>query len=590
MAVRQARVASVMAAVQLDQRQGLRRQPDAAGRYAAQRWGFLGYVVGDCGAVDDIWKHHKQASGPAEAAAAALRAGTDLDCGRAYRNLDVALARGLITEADLDRTLVRLFSARFRLGLFDPPERVLWSRYGPEMIESTEHLALARDVAAALDRAAGEPRRRPAAGAESSPAGGGRSDGGRLAVLLANYHGIPTHPVKLLDGVRAAADAPRRRRRLRARLAADRDDARRDREGRGVAREADAVVAFVGLDPRLEGEEFGTRFNPGGDRLDLDMPPAQRELLRGAAGDRQAGDRGAHGRQRAGGSRGWRRARPPSSTPGIPAPRAGTRSRTSCSATSTRPGGCRSRSTARRPICRRSPATTCAGGTYRYFEGEPLYGFGHGLSYTTFRYSGLALSAARSRPSPSEVENTGAAPATRSVQVYVMPRNRPPYAPRRWLGGYARVSLAAGEKRRIRVGIAKDALHDGRRGRHAASVAGRRGHRCRRPPAGTRRSVRQRHGRRHHDIAPGTVIVADPTLNLSRTRERGISFARFVRSRIRDSRPSMSSGLRNGDERSSSSSCEDPGCTPKSPRPGCWRWARSSFASRAARSRRGTAT
>src|SRR6185295_11722970 len=159
------------------------------------------------GAVDDIWKHHKEAAGPAEAAAAALRAGTDLDCGRAYRNLDVALARGLITEADLDRALVRLFSARFRLGLFDPPERVPWSRYGPELIESAEHLALARDVAARsivlLDNRAGVLPLTPVI--HRLAVVGPMADD--LPVLLANYHGIPSHPVRLLDGVRAAARA-----------------------------------------------------------------------------------------------------------------------------------------------------------------------------------------------------------------------------------------------------------------------------------------------------------------------------------------------------------------------------------------------
>src|SRR6185503_21181091 len=215
---------------------------------------------------------------PAAGAAASLRAGTDLDCGRAYRALDEAYDRGMITEEDLDRALVRLFTARFRLGMFDPGARVPWSGYGREMIESPEHLALARETAARaivlLENRGVLPlgpsvRRLAVVGPMADD----------LPVLLANYHGIPQHPVTLLDGVRAAA-------RARGVTVAYAPGARlvdttpsKIAAAVDAARAADAVVAFVGLDPRLEGEERGTRFNPGGDRLNLEMPAAQRELV-----------------------------------------------------------------------------------------------------------------------------------------------------------------------------------------------------------------------------------------------------------------------------------------------------------------------
>ena len=456
-AVRQARVASVMAAYNSINGKACAANPTLLDDTLRKRWGFLGYVVGDCGAVDDIWKHHKQASGPAEAAAAALRAGTDLDCGRAYRNLDVALARGLITEADLDRTLVRLFSARFRLGLFDPPERVLWSRYGPEMIESTEHLALARDVAARsivlLENRAGALPLAPKV--HRLAVVGPMADD--LPVLLANYHGIPTHPVKLLDGVRAAADA----------RGVEVDYAPGSRliettpaaiaKAVAVAREADAVVAFVGLDPRLEGEEFGTRFNPGGDRLDLDMPAAQRELCEALL---------ATGKPviavLTGGSAlavPWLAERAAAVVYAWYPGAEGGHAVADVLFGDVNPAG-RLPITIYRSAADLPPFSSydMRGRTYRYFEGEPLYGFGHGLSYTTFRYSGLGAVGGTFAAVSVEVENTGGRAGDEVIQVYVMPRNRPPYAPRRWLGGYARVSLAAGEKRRVRVGIAKDAL------------------------------------------------------------------------------------------------------------------------------------
>src|SRR3954454_15707354 len=90
-------------------------------------WGFQGYVVSDCGAIADIFRFHKYKPNAAEASAAAVKAGTDLTCGNEYRTLADAVKNGLITEAEIDRSLERLFVARFKLGMFDPPARVPFS-------------------------------------------------------------------------------------------------------------------------------------------------------------------------------------------------------------------------------------------------------------------------------------------------------------------------------------------------------------------------------------------------------------------------------------------------------------------------------
>ena len=82
-------------------------------------WKFNGYVVSDCDAVADIARGHHFAADNAHAAADALKAGDDLNCGRAYNSLGEALKEGLVSEADIDRALTRLFTARFRLGMFD---------------------------------------------------------------------------------------------------------------------------------------------------------------------------------------------------------------------------------------------------------------------------------------------------------------------------------------------------------------------------------------------------------------------------------------------------------------------------------------
>ena len=111
-------------------------------------WGFEGYVVSDCGAVNDmVMGHHFFKTGP-EAAARSILAGCDLDCGWEYRrDLGEAVAKGLLDVRDLDRALTRVLSARFRLGEFDPPDMVPYSAIPKDRLDSKEHRDLALEVA-----------------------------------------------------------------------------------------------------------------------------------------------------------------------------------------------------------------------------------------------------------------------------------------------------------------------------------------------------------------------------------------------------------------------------------------------------------
>jgi beta-glucosidase len=110
-------------------------------------WGFRGYVVSDCGAIADIFRGHKYTATAAEASAAAVKAGTDLTCGSEYRSLVDAVKNGLVTEGEINTALERLFVARFRLGMFDPPDRVPFSTIPAAQIDSEAHRMLARDAA-----------------------------------------------------------------------------------------------------------------------------------------------------------------------------------------------------------------------------------------------------------------------------------------------------------------------------------------------------------------------------------------------------------------------------------------------------------
>jgi beta-glucosidase len=120
---------------------------DLLQKYLHQEWGFQGYVVSDCGAIGDIFRGHKYKATAAEASAVAVKAGTDLTCGNEYRSLVDAVKAGLIKESEIDQALTRLFVARFKLGMFDPPDRVPFSKIPYEVNDSEDHRRMASEAA-----------------------------------------------------------------------------------------------------------------------------------------------------------------------------------------------------------------------------------------------------------------------------------------------------------------------------------------------------------------------------------------------------------------------------------------------------------
>jgi beta-glucosidase len=102
-------------------------------------WHFEGFTVSDCAAISDISAGHKFATDLPHAAAAALEAGTDLSCGREFEHLAEAVRGGLVPKSLVDAAVTRLFTARFQLGMFDPPENVPWSQISATEIDSTAH-------------------------------------------------------------------------------------------------------------------------------------------------------------------------------------------------------------------------------------------------------------------------------------------------------------------------------------------------------------------------------------------------------------------------------------------------------------------
>jgi beta-glucosidase len=166
-------------------------------------WGFLGHVVSDCGAIDDIYKTHKIVATPPEAAALGITKGCDLECGSVYRSLGDALKQGLLTERDLDVSVTRLMRTRIRLGMFDPPERVPYARIPYSVNEAPEHDRLARRAAqksmVLLKNDGILPLSRSL---QRIAVIGPTADD--LMTLLGNYYGTPSKPVTALEGIRRA--------------------------------------------------------------------------------------------------------------------------------------------------------------------------------------------------------------------------------------------------------------------------------------------------------------------------------------------------------------------------------------------------
>ena len=173
-------------------------------------WKFSGYVVSDCSAVHDIFEgHHYRASQP-EASATSLMRGMDNECitfgevtGKDdYQPYIDAVRKGYLAESDVDKALVRLFTARMRLGMFDPPSMVPFTRIDERELDSPAHrqlaLRLAEESMVLLKNDGALPLKHPKRIAIVGPLAE------QTAVLLGNYHGEPTHAVSVLEGMKAA--------------------------------------------------------------------------------------------------------------------------------------------------------------------------------------------------------------------------------------------------------------------------------------------------------------------------------------------------------------------------------------------------
>ena len=168
-------------------------------------WGFQYLVVSDCGAVSDFYTSHKSSSDSIHATAKATLAGTDVECGfaYAYKGIPDAVRRGFITEAEVDKHVIRLLEGRFDLGEMDDPSLVEWSKIPYSAMSTKESanlsLAMARQAIVLLQNKGNVlPLKK---NAEKIAVIGPNAN--NAPMMWGNYNGMPNHTVTILDGIKA---------------------------------------------------------------------------------------------------------------------------------------------------------------------------------------------------------------------------------------------------------------------------------------------------------------------------------------------------------------------------------------------------
>ncbi len=426
-----------------------RGEPCGASNYLVNtilrgEWGYKGIVLSDCWAIADFYeegRHGFSPDGP-HAAAAAVHNGTDLNCGDTYRFIPEAVRQGLLDEKDVDRSLERLLAARIRLGELDGNVEP-WASLPDEIVEGEEHRALSLKMAQESivllqnkdDVLPLDPKARIAL------VGPNAND---REMLWGNYNPVPEHSVTLLDALKERVENLVYYKGCE--LVGDDISAER-------LDEYDVVVFAGGISPKLEGEEMDVPLPgfKGGDRESIELPEVQRHLLQalhyagkkvvlvnfsGSAMGLEPETQSCDAILQA-----W-----------YPGQEGGT-AIANVLFGDVAPSG-------------KLPVTfyknveqlpdfedySMKGRTYRFFEGEPLFPFGFGLSYTTFAYGKAQV---KGDQLVLEVSNIGPVDADEVVQLYVR-RPADTEGPRKTLRAYKRVHVPSGQSVEVSLPLTEE--------------------------------------------------------------------------------------------------------------------------------------
>ena len=388
-----------------------------------KEWGFKGHVVTDCGALDDVFLTHKTIPTAVEAAAAAIKAGVDLDCSSVLQTDVVkAVQQKLLTEKEVDEALSHLLRTEFKLGFFDEPGVSPYHNYGADSVHNEQHIALARKVAQqSMVLLKNSNNLLPLNINSYSSYMVLGPNAASLDAMVGSYHGVSSKVINFVEGITGAVDKATR---VEYDLGCDYRDTTHF-GGIWGAGNADVTIAVIGLSPVLEGEA-GDAFlaESGGDKKNLSLPASEIAFMREL---RKSVKKPIIAVITAGSDVDVAAIAPYADAiiyawyPG----EQGGNALADIVFGKVSPSG-------HLPLTFYNKVTdlpdytsySMAGRTYRYFKGPVQYPFGFGLSYTTFNYEAIAAPAKQYDLKDTisiavKVKNTGNTDGEEVVQAYI---------------------------------------------------------------------------------------------------------------------------------------------------------------------------
>ena len=421
-----------------------------------KEWGFKGHVVTDCGALDDVFLNHKTLPNATEVAAAAIKAGVDLDCSSILQNdIIKAINQKLLTEKEVDQALASLLRTQIKLGFFDDPTASPYKNYGADSVHNAAHIALARKVAQqSMVLLKNDKNILPLKKETLQSIMVLGPNAASLDALVANYHGVSSKAVNFVEGITGAVDKATR---IEYDLGASHTDTTHF-GGTWAAGNADLTIAVIGLSPVLEGEAGDAFLSPsGGDKKDLSLPAGDVAFMKEL---RKSGKKPIIAVITAGSDVDIATIEPYADAiilawyPG----EQGGNALADLVFGAVSPSG-------HLPVTfyksiKDVPAFdnyNMQGRTYRYFDGPVQYPFGFGLSYTTFAYQWQQqpqqkYSAGDAVKISLQVENTGNTDGDEVVQAYIQ-YPQVDRMPLKELKGFKRVSVKKGDKQTVVIEI-----------------------------------------------------------------------------------------------------------------------------------------